>query len=56
MKPAYLIAYSVLDAEEPRSMHFGVHGVSLPEAVWRDLTQWGLPTYEWGLHQAGGDD
>lgn len=51
-----LLAFVLVGPQKPHQTHAGVHDVSRPEAVRRDISQRGLPTHERGLHQAGRDD
>lgn len=46
----------VKGAQDTNSIHSGLHGVPLPEAVWCHFPQRSVPTHERGLHQAGRDD
>lgn len=46
----------VVGAQESHTLHSGLHGISLPEAVRCDLPSRSVPAYEWGLHQTGRDD
>lgn len=50
------VIFIVSGAEESNSIYLGIHGISLPKAVRCHLHQWGVPTYERGLHQTGRDD